>query len=395
MNTDAILNWLRRIFSLSTISTIAVIISTCLSIIEYTQRDKGELIALFNDEKICNIVNRTSLVYLDGNKVDIRQYNMLPQLLNPTKYAMKDTHIEYTVNCNKAKVEGTDFYSIHRVSDKLKLSNSDKTLYAQTEFPEPFSLMQIYDGGFIDVEIRASYQGMEQPFKFNTHIVANKIWNSDVKKRRINILANAYNYAKNHSLDYVDVYIAHGERVEIMCGLSKEKLKECYKTELSDSKGQGKIKTTSEISEVTKKSVQKAKEDYKSPWYVGVLLFVLMIVCGLFSSISIFFLFCDKNKFKYALCSTFFLFVFYVSMYYFFEIIDYNIIDNFWTGFLFLLIAVAVMSVFIALVEFFKKKFGVSDDSSAGGVIFFVLLIIFALIILLIKYLFDLFDKML
>lgn len=394
MNTDAILNWLRRIFSLSTISTIAVIISTCLSIIEYTQRDKGELIALFNDEKICNIVNRTSLVYLDGNKVDIRQYNMLPQLLNPTKYAMKDTHIEYTVNCNKAKVEGTDFYSIHRVSDKLKLSNSDKTLYAQTEFPEPFSLMQIYDGGFIDVEIRASYQGMEQPFKFNTHIVANKIWNSDVKKRRINILANAYNYAKNHSLDYVDVYIAHGERVEIMCGLSKEKLKECYKTELSDSKGQGKIKTTSEISEVTKKSVQKAKEDYKSQWYIGVLLFVLIIVCGLFSFISIFCLFCEEKKFKYALCSVFFLFAFYVSNYYFFDFIGYNIIENFWAGFLCMLIGLAVVCTLIAIAEKVKKKFGVRDNSFVGDVIDSVPFIIFAVSILLIKYLYGVFDKM-
>lgn len=276
-------SWSRGVFSLKTvIFIVGAFIIPCadvyFDILQHSHNYEGELLVRFNGKQVPHSQKRTALVYLDKDTVDIKQYGILPQLMNPTKYVMKDVHIEYTVSSIKSKIVSTDYYSLHRVGNKSKLDNKDKTLYAKTEIPEVFSLMRISNGGVIDVQIRATYNGIEQPFMYNTHIVAKKLRHTDIIKRRELILNNAYGYTVSHSTDTVDIYILNGNRAEIMYGVSKNRLREYDKTNRLDSKEENIVENTSEITGVTEVSTQKGENYYDWLWYVEIIVMVLLII---------------------------------------------------------------------------------------------------------------------
>ena len=311
-------NWLKRIFSVSTITTIATVLAACIAVIQYVENNGGTFMVIINNKEVNPPISRNILVYLDKDSADLTPLGIFPLITNPSKYTIQDVLLKYKIETYKAEVAYTDFFTIHRLAKGCELTNIDKTLYAKSDMPVPFYNFFIKDSGKASVSIRATYKGVDEPFTFQANVYAKKVLRTDPKERHRAIINDAKKFTSQNHLETVDLYILDKDIVETHESISTDKpmepqeIKDVKETQ-SESKPAEKAvskkgtpvtkddsretlynisenvstsKPIKQIKEEAQEITKAAQEEYHSPWYMyilGILLSFVFLYLGLIS----------------------------------------------------------------------------------------------------------------
>ena len=405
MDSNSAIYWLRKIFNIQTLATIIGIVGGCIGVLEYVENNEGTVVALVNNKESSSPTERNVLVYLDQETLDLKQLNLLPQILNPSKYTVKDIYVKYAIKSNNANIDYTDYYTIHRVADKTELDIKDKTLYAQTELPEAFNAIILKNNSSIEISMRTTYQGAEQPYEYEARIAAKKIWHNNDAQRKQRILADAYQYASNKALNFVDIYIMKGEFANIMTNVSIQQLQAFNTVDTQQTspqvqtpaKTESQAKSVSTIRKESKDTIQNIKNESSTPWYVwliGIILFLILFVAGVGMMFGFMVAF-DKtkpqnNRVRAFLTGFVALIIVYLCEYFFFICINNTEPWKFIAGFLCSLICVIGGGLSIYLTEMIKNKFHIKEGSFAEDLAFAITFIVISPIFyFLIAYLYE------
>ncbi len=378
MKSNSAIDWLHKIFNIQTISTLAGIIAACIAILEYVEDNEGSIIALVNNKESYTPIERNVLVYLDQETMDLKQLNLLPQILNPSKYAVKDIYVKYAIKSHNANIDYTDYYSIHRVADKTELDIKEKTLYPQTELPEAFNTITLKNNSSIEINLRTTYQGAEQPYEYDARIAAKRIWNKNDDQRKKLILADAYQYASTKALKSVDIYIMKGEFANIMTNVSLDQLQDLNTAtnQLTNPQIQTstsietQAKSVSTICKESKDTIQTIKDNTSTPWYVwviGVVLFLLMSVAFLGLAFGIVTVLSEdetlKGRYQALLGAIISLIIVYICWYFFMMCINNAEPVKFIAGFVCYLMIIVTVGFHFYLMQKIANKFRLKEDS--------------------------------
>ena len=387
--------WVKRIFSVSTLTTIATVVAACIAIIQYVENNSGKFVAFVNNEEAKSPITNTILVYLDKDSADLSQLGVFPKITNPSKYSLQDVLLTYRVDSKSSNISYSDFYSVHRVANGVQATNNDKTLYAKTDMPDPFYYFVIKDNGKATVDLRATYKGVDTPFTFHANLFARKLFIPDSEKRKNAIFENAYNFASSNNLKIINLYILDHESVESFKEMTLKKLSEGRNTvrnpvtatneesvseKQDNNKINPKIKTIKQIEKENEDVIKASKENHGNPWYmyiVGGILFLIMTIC-LLADVFLFGGFCESkllDKFKYLIGFLLATFIGYLCFFYFQTLFDEKPIDKFWAG----LALFCHIAFFLGLWIYCSMKtceyFDLDDDNDWPAFIYFLLLL--------------------
>lgn len=400
--------WLKRIFSVSTLTTIATVVAACIAIIQYVESNGGAFVAFVNNEEAAPPIKNTILVYLDKDSADLSQIGIFPKITNPSKYSLQDVLLTYKINSKSANISYTDYFSVHRVANGEQVTNNDKTLYAKTDMPEPFYYFIVKNHGEAAIDIRATYKGVDEPFTYQADIFARKLYDADYENRKKAIFEDASHFASTQQFSKVDLIILDNEKVETFRDISLNELSENSKPTLpqvdrsnditnpeqqvtSDNKPE--IKTVNEIKAKNEELIKTTKDNQGTPWYMYVVgaIFIILFIISLSANIFAGVLFDESEKaYRIKAVTTFIvstLFL-YLSVYYGLSIFSETPIQRFWLG----LIMTYVIAFSFALMFFCTHKtkdyFNVSDDND-GWILIIYLIVIGWPLFFLCKYLID------
>ncbi|MCH5176179.1 MAG: hypothetical protein J1F40_09850 [Prevotellaceae bacterium] len=285
--------------------------SGLIAIVQLFMPTDGQFLAILNNKEVVPPITRHLLIYMDKDSVDINPLQLLPQFSNPTKYPVEDLLLTYNVSYQNANVKYTDYYTIHHVANGEEARNLEKTLYPLADQPDAFMAFVMRNQSKADVKIRATYKGVDNPFEYEVSLMAKRVWNSDSILRAKAVMEDAYMYTATNSIDSVDIYVLDGEKVASYTGTSASILQYAHnatstvaqqnsatppsstttttKSEpvaetvntAENSQPQPVVKTVSQIKKETKETIQEAKEEYETPWYVTAIQALLAIIGGL------------------------------------------------------------------------------------------------------------------
>lgn len=276
---NRVITWLKRIFRVSSLTAIATIIGTSITIIEYVERNDGELVAFVNNTEATSPTNRNILIYMDEDSVDLSQIGILPTMTNPSKYSIQDILLTYKIDVNFTNVSYTDYYSIHRIAKGNQITNNDKTLYAKTTMPEPFYSFVMYDNGDASINLEATYKGIDEPFTYQAYIKTKKISKNDNNSKSI-IYADAYDYLTTNHIDTIDIFIQENNEVISLINISLNEIKRETQNEAkidSNEEETSKPKEYTQIQSERDNLIKEAQKNYSAPWYMYIAAGVLFI----------------------------------------------------------------------------------------------------------------------
>ena len=277
-------NWLKRIFSVTTITTIATVLAACIAVIEYVERNGGTFMAIVNNKEVKTPIARNILVFLDKDSVDISQIGLFPQITNPSKYALQDVLLNYKITPKLSNVSYSDLYALHSQKEGINATNIDKTLYAKSDMPNPFNYFIMKDKGQASVNLRATYRGVETPFVYTASIYAHKLYVENKEERERDVLKSSIQFCQRHNLKEIDIYVIDNENIQLFENISKDSIK----VELSIiDQAISEAKSVEQLKADIRDLKEKAQKEAKTPWYLYLAYIVLMFICF----ISITFLF--------------------------------------------------------------------------------------------------------
>ena len=321
--------WLKRIFSVSTLTTVATVVAACIAIIQYVESNGGKFVAFVNNEEAIPPIRNTILVYLDNDSVDLSQLGIFPTITNPSKCSLQDVLLTYRIDSKSSNISYSDYFSIHRVANGEQVTNIDKTLYAKTDMPEPFYYFVIRNNGEASIDIRATYKGVETPFTYHADLYAKKLNLNDSNTRKKAIFDDARNLASNKNLKTFDIFVIDNDKIETYRNIEISRMAAVESTPV--------IKTSKQIKSENQELIKDSQNKQKTPWFMyvvgGALLLVIFI--GFTADLMIVISFMDygiNNRIKVSLGYLISTFILWIGLYYFFILFDSNPIQKFWAG---------------------------------------------------------------
>lgn len=375
--------WLKRIFSVSTLTTVATVVATCIAIIQYVESNGGTFVAFVNNEEAKPPIKKTILVYLDKDSADLSQLGIFPKITNPSKYSLQDVMLTYRIDSKSSNIYYSDYFSIHRVAKGEQVTNIDKTLYAKTDMPEPFYYFIIKDNGEATIDIRATYKGVDDPFAFQADVFARRLNLIDYDKRKQAIFNDASILASNKNLNNVDLYILDNENVETFRDLPLSKMSERsavtqnqivkQKDAISPAHREiiernSEVKTVKQIETEKEETVTASKESQGNPWFmyiVGGILFLVQGICfiGVIAPVVVFEDLKTKDRIIFALGFILATFIGYLCFYYFQTLFGDYPIERFWTGLSIAYVITISFDLLCYISNKTRKRLGISDDN--------------------------------
>lgn len=377
-------DWLRRIFSVTTLVSISTVVSACIGVIVYVQNNGGDFVAFINSKEVQPPIERNILVYIDKDSADLSQIGLFPHITNPSKYSLQDVLVTYRIDTHSADVAYSDYYSVHRLSTGEQADNIDKTLYSKSDMPEPFYSFVVKDSSYASINIRATYRGVDQPFTYNARVFAIKYSidsNEDLKRH---VFEDAVLFSKRKQRDVTDLYVLKNDSVISLADFS-----------ISDASARTEeIKSTNQISEDKIEDSISVQKQQSNSWYinvVGCILCLIIFICAIPSFIGIFFYFDGLIRSKRLLlvsciCSL----LIYISLYFLLKVWDIFVIDKFFAGMvIYLIIYLSYVSIIIISqkIDHRWEKKGKEDYGSIFCVVLAMVLVY--PIALICKYLYE------
>ena len=365
-------DWLSRIFSVTTLVSIATIVSACIAVIGYVQNNGGDFVAFINSKEVQPPIERNILVYIDKDSADLSQIGLFPQITNPSKYSLQDVLVTYRIDTHSAHVAYSDYYSVHRLSRGEQADNIDKTLYSRSDMPEPFYSFVMKDSCSASINIRATYRGVDQPFTYNARIYSKQYSIDKNENFKKYIYDDAVLFSKRNQLDVSDLYVLKNDSIYLLADFS-----------ISDASAKSEeVKSTNQISEDKIENSISVQKQQSNSWYinvVGCILCLIIFICAIPSLIGIFFYFDGGIRSKRLLlvsciCSL----LLYISLYFLLKVWDIFVIDKFFAGMvIYLIIYLSYVSIIIISlkIEHRWKKKGKEDYDSIFCVVLAMVLV--------------------
>lgn len=152
-------NWLKKIFSVGSINLFIAIVGLFVAYKTLMVDAGGELKISYPSgvpENGIFEIDRFTAEGIDGK---------LPQFSNPSKYVLKDFYLSYTFYGNGIKVEPSGYFEVIRSRDKTTLTYRPEKLAAGMSVEEPLIELDYTGSGDLSVDIDASFNGGDEPFK--------------------------------------------------------------------------------------------------------------------------------------------------------------------------------------------------------------------------------------
>lgn len=268
--------WLKRIFSVTTLTTLATVLAACIAVIQYVENNGGTFMAIVNNKAAKPPIARNILVFLDKDSADISQIGFFPQISNPSKYALQDVSLKYQVKTELSKISYSDYYTLHYLKDGIDATNIDKTLYAKSDIPDPFIYFIMHDNAHAFIKLRATYKGVDKPFDYSASIYAKKIFAKNKDERQRDMFDSAISLCKKHRLKEVDIFVLDNKNIQAYENFSKDTIKSelsLIKQAISESK------TIEQLKADRRALKEDAQRKAITPWYMPYLYIILFIVC--------------------------------------------------------------------------------------------------------------------
>ena len=137
MEESVIIKWLKRIFSLQTLSILGTLGGIYFGITQFRHDTGGDLNASYNTELLRNNEYRDLIVYTDSKEFSIN--NLCPNFNNTDKYTLKDFNLQHTIETQDIHVFNSDFYTSFKLSDNssaLKYYDNSLSPHQSAENPQ-------------------------------------------------------------------------------------------------------------------------------------------------------------------------------------------------------------------------------------------------------------------
>ncbi len=354
---NIMITWLKRIFNVTTISTLVAILGVCIPVAEYVEKHGGKFVAFVNNKEAASHINRNVLIYMDQDSVDLSQMGIVPTMTNPTKYPVQDMLLMYEIEARSSKIIYADYYSVHQTVSGTQITNNDKTLYAKSTVPRPFYKFVMYGDGEVSINLQVTYRGVNEPFTYHTFVKANKISDEQL------IYKNAYDFITANQIDTVDLYIFKDSAFVPLLNYSAEKINKA-----TDTVNDEREILPADFQKENDEKIKEVQEKESVAWYIVVISIVLFILAffGIYyTSLLIDFLFSERkkmSKIEYGVAIFFFMLFFfgtYLLLYYAYYIL--HIINeasvNLLTGLIFYLYLWCFMGLTTLLGKVFNWLF--------------------------------------
>ena len=170
MEESVIIKWLKRIFSLQTLSILGTLSALYFGLTQLRHDTGGNLNASYNTELLGNNEYRDLIVFSDSKEFNIS--NLCPIFNNTDKYTLKDFNLQHTVEAQNIHVFSTDFYTAFKLSDNtsaLKYYENSLSPHQSAENPISKIIMDSPKGSCL-ITSRATWDGADKPFVFNAKV---------------------------------------------------------------------------------------------------------------------------------------------------------------------------------------------------------------------------------
>lgn len=170
MEESVIIKWLKRIFSLQTLSILGTLGGIYFGITQFRHDTGGDLNASYNTELLRNNEYRDLIVYTDSKEFSIN--NLCPNFNNTDKYTLKDFNLQHTIETQDIHVFNSDFYTSFKLSDNssaIKYYDNSLSPHQSTENPISKIIMDSQQGSCL-ITSRATWDGADIPFIFKANV---------------------------------------------------------------------------------------------------------------------------------------------------------------------------------------------------------------------------------
>lgn len=245
---------------------------------------RGRFVATVNGNLVASS-DRTCLVYIDKDSVDISSVGVFPRISNPNRYSLNDVNLTYYVYTDSlSKISYRNDYVTQELLDCIEVNNADKTIYAKSEKPGPFRYFYVKDNGVDSIRLIATHNRVKDPLLFRSKIYTKKMYYEDETNRKRNVFSNANWFLQTNEVDVADIYIFNNDSVAVFENLTQDSI---HQIALSYSRrgGYRAVKKNNTITDGFERWE-------RNPWYMNALgLLVYFIGC-----IAVVILFAELKK---------------------------------------------------------------------------------------------------
>lgn len=157
-------DWLKKIFSVGSLSLIIAIIGTIIAY-KSLMADAGGTLSAISTPEAQSIAERprTVIAYNDQSVPVLNDY--LPELKNTSENTLRDFVLYFTFRGDGFSVEPTGFYDLKATPHSQTLTHSDERLGAGLSAQPPLQALTIDGDGRADIDVRvtASFSGASEP----------------------------------------------------------------------------------------------------------------------------------------------------------------------------------------------------------------------------------------
>lgn len=157
-------DWLKKIFSVGSLSLIIAIIGTIIAY-KSLMADAGGTLSAISTPEAQSIAEhpRTVIAYNDQSVPVLNDY--MPELKNTSENTLRDFVLYFTFRGDGFSVEPTGFYDLKATPHSQTLTHSDERLGAGLSAQPPLQALTIDGDGRADIDVRvtASFSGASEP----------------------------------------------------------------------------------------------------------------------------------------------------------------------------------------------------------------------------------------
>ena len=256
-NTNNFLIWLKRIFSIQTISVIVAIFAAYYTYKTYEENKLSNLSIVFYDpanEKTIDIediktiyvlysTNETSDLEFVSDDHDFCMY--LPHIQNKTRKSLMNFKCIIEISANppfeiknedyKLNGETPDYYVKEDLSGDYDITEIDKfsfclhykdnVLRAQTVLPVPFEFFEFYDFQMYEFKYSITYDGLDHPLSLYVHLTCLDMdagLHSEVIKEHLKIIErDDFSFSINNKKNKCLLVLTDGEKFYFIKNIKK------------------------------------------------------------------------------------------------------------------------------------------------------------------------------
>lgn len=162
--------WLRRIFSLQSLTVLGTVVSILIAFQQFRRDTGGQLDVSYNTQKIGNNETRDIVIFSDRKELSVS--DLCPKFINSDKYTLKDFNLKHTVMSDGVQIYNSDFYISYSVSPNTQvLKYYEDALPPHQATEQPLQYLSLKgDYGFCSLKSVATWDGANKPFEFAVNI---------------------------------------------------------------------------------------------------------------------------------------------------------------------------------------------------------------------------------